>query len=439
MQNREVFVIGAGLAGCEAAWQLARRGIKVKLYDMKAHKRSPAHKTDKLAELVCSNSLRANGLTNAVGLLKEEMRRLGSLIMEAADATRVPAGGALAVNREEFSSYVTEKILNEPLIAFTDKEITSIEDFPEDGVKIIATGPLTTDGFTRSLKKFTGEYLHFYDAAAPVVDGESIDMNEAFYASRYEKGSDYLNCPLTKEQYDEFYNALVSAECVPFKDFEPKNVFEGCMPVEIMAARGYHTLCYGPLKPKGIIDPKTGKEPFAVVQLRKEDKDGTMFNLVGFQTHLKFGEQKRVFSLIDALKNAEFLRYGVMHRNTFLNSPKILNAEYQLKAQPNIRFAGQITGVEGYVESAATGMMCGIFTALELNKRQIPESDDKTALGALGKYISHSASDNFQPMHINYGIIAPFERKIRNKQERYRAISQRALNEIERLKIQLQL
>lgn len=438
MQNRKVNIIGAGLAGCEAAWQLARRGINVLLYEMKPEKRTPAHKSDKFAELVCSNSLRSNDLTNAVGLLKEEMRRLDSLIIQAADNTQVPAGGALAVNREDFSSYITKRINNEPLIKIINKEITSLEDFSYTEPIIIATGPLTSRNLIDSLKIYIGDYLHFYDAAAPVISNESIDMNEAFYASRYEKGSDYLNCPLTKEEYDDFYNALLSAECVALKDFELKNIFEGCMPIEIMAQRGYRTLCFGPLKPKGLKDPKTGKEPFAVIQLRKEDKEGTMFNLVGFQTHLKFSEQKRVFSLIPALKNAEFLRYGVMHKNTFLDSPKLLDFAYRLKEKPNIRFAGQITGVEGYVESAASGMMSGILTALELCDKEIPELDNQTALGALSKYVSESDSSNFQPMHINYGIIAPFEKKIKNKTQRYEMISKRALSKIDELKTMLQ-
>lgn len=435
---KKVNVIGAGLAGCEAAWQLSKRGIKVDLYEMKPYKRSPAHKTDSYAELVCSNSLRADGLTNAVGLLKEEMRRLSSLIIEAADNTRVPAGGALAVNRDEFSKYVTDKIESEPLITVIHEEVKSIKIFPKSETCIVAAGPLSTDDLTDSLKDYIGEYLHFYDAAAPIICGDSIDMSEAFYASRYNKGSDYLNCPMTKEQYDEFYNALVSAECVPFRDFEPKAVFEGCMPIEIMASRGYQTLCFGPLKPKGLIDPRTGKEPYAVVQLRKEDENGTMFNIVGFQTHLKFGEQKKVFSTIKALRNAEYLRYGVMHRNTFLNSPKILDKKYRMNSNKHLRFAGQITGVEGYVESAATGLMCGIYTALEMNEQPMPDLDNKTALGALGQYISESVSINYQPMHINYGIIAPLEKNIKNKAEKYTEISNKALNEIEIIKEKLQ-
>lgn len=437
MQNKDVHVIGAGLAGCEAAWQLSKYGVNVKLYEMKPEKYSPAHRNANFAELVCSNSLRANDLTNAVGLLKEEMRKLDSLIIKAADTTCVPAGSALAVNREQFSKYITEKIKHEPNIEIIRGEVKSVDSLPENSNIIIATGPLTTDALVESLKKYTGEYLHFFDAAAPVIDAESIDMDEAFYASRYNKGSDYLNCPLTKDEYDEFYNALISAECVALKEFEPKSIFEGCMPIEIMALRGYQTLCFGPLKPKGLINPKTGKEPFAIVQLRKENKEGSMFNLVGCQTHLKFSEQKRVFSMIKALKNAEFLRYGVMHRNTFLNSPKLLDSEYRLKKRKNIQFAGQMTGVEGYVESAATGMMCGIYTAFEMQDKQFPKLDNKTALGALGLYISESTSENFQPMHINYGIIAPYEKKIRNKKERYNAISNRALNEIEKLKMLL--
>ena len=433
MQSKKVHIIGAGLAGCEAAIQLARRGFEVKLYEMKPHKRSPAHKSNNYGELVCSNSLRSESLSNAVGLLKEEMRRLGSVVIEAADYSRVPAGAALAVDREVFSQYITVKIESEPLITVINQEINSIDDFSNEDFIIIATGPLSTDELTYSLRKYTGDNLHFYDAAAPIVHGESVDMNEAFYASRYDKGSDYLNCPLTKEQYDEFYSALISAECVPFKDFEPKDIFEGCMPIEIMAQRGYQTLCFGPLKPKGLIDPKMGKEPFAVVQLRKEDKEGRMFNMVGFQTHLKFNEQKRVFSLIPALKNAEFLRHGVMHKNTFINSPKLLDYAYRLKDAPNIRFAGQITGVEGYAESAASGLICGILTALELSGKEIPELDNETALGALSGYISNSPSSNFQPMHINYGIMAPYEKKIRNKTQRYELISKRALNKIEKL------
>jgi len=431
MTKKRVNIIGGGLAGCEAAWQLASRDVDVRLFEMKPHKMSPAHKNPGLAELVCSNSLRSDRLSNAVGLLKEEMRICGSLIMEAADATSVPAGGALAVNRNEFSEYVTEKISRNEKIEMIHGEVTGREPFFTVEKTIIASGPLTSNALGAFIRELTGaEHLHFYDAAAPIVSAESIDMENAFTASRYDRGSDYINCPMDESEYKGFYEALVGAQCADIKGFEPENVFEGCMPVETMASRGYETMRFGPLKPKGLVDPKTGKQPYAAVQLRKEDRQGSMYNLVGFQTHLKFGEQKRVFSMIPALRNAEFLRYGVMHRNTFLNSPLLLDGYYRLKACPNIRFAGQITGVEGYVESAASGLMCGIYEAMEAAGKELPQLGGDTALGALGKYVSSSVSGNFQPMNINFGIMEPLGIRIRNKEEKNNKISERAIGRL---------
>ena len=426
MTEKCVSIIGAGLAGCEAAYQLSKRNIKVKLYEMKPLKRSPAHKEDTFAELVCSNSLRSDRPENAVGLLKSEMRLLDSLIMKAADATAVPAGGALAVDRHAFSEYITREIKNSSNIDVISKEITSISE--TDGYKIIATGPLTSDSLFDDIRRVTGEdSLFFYDAAAPIVTRDSIDFTSAFEASRYDRGSDYINCPMTSEQYNEFYKELIKAECAVEKDFE-KHIFEGCMPVEAMALRGPKTLLFGPLKPVGLIDPHTGKQPFCAVQLRKEDIHGNLFNLVGFQTHLKFSEQKRVFSLIPALKNAEFVRYGVMHRNTFLNSPKLLDEKYRLRADKSIFFAGQITGVEGYVESAASGLLCGIYASDDIYNKNSHIFSSKTAVGALAKHISSSVSSNFQPMNINFGIIDTCD--IKNKQERTSYIIERALTEI---------
>lgn len=422
-----VNVIGAGLAGCEAAWQIANRGIKVKLYEMKPKKSSPAHHSADFAELVCSNSLRSDQIFNAVGLLKEEMRRLGSVIMACADETRVPAGGALAVDREGFSRLVTERICAHENIEVIHGEVTVID---ESEYTVIASGPLTSDALSCEIARFTGtEYLHFFDAAAPLVTKESIDMSSAFYAARYDRGTaDYINCPMSKEEYLDFYKALISAEVAELKEFENGKVFEGCMPVEVMAARGADTLLFGPLKPVGITDPKTGKNDFyAVVQLRQDNAAATLYNIVGFQTHLKFGEQKRVFSKIPALKEAEFARYGVMHRNTFLNSPELLNKYYQLKSNPRIFFAGQITGVEGYVESASSGLAAGINMARLLCGKEMTDFTNKTAIGALANYIAAASGSHFQPMNVNFGIMEGLDERIKKKRERYEAVSARAL------------
>ena len=425
-----VKVIGAGLAGSEAAWQLANRGIEVELYEMKPHKMTPAHHSPNFAELVCSNSLRGDRLENAVGLLKEELRRVGSLILQCAEATRVEAGGALAVDREGFAAMVTEKIRSHPLITVIDEEVTQVPEGPV----IIATGPLTSDAMSKAIGEYFGEtdYLHFFDAAAPLVTAESIDMNEAWWQSRYDRGTpDYINCAMNKEQYDAFLKELINAEEAEVHGFEDKNVFEGCMPVEVMGRRGYETLRYGPLKPVGLTDPKTGKEPYAVVQLRQDNAAKSVFNLVGFQTHLKFGEQKRVFSMIPALKNAEFVRYGVMHQNTFLQSPKLLDKYYADRRNPLVAFAGQMTGVEGYVESTASGYLAAVAMAAKVQGRAVPEFPKTTAIGALGLYISDSAIENFQPMNVNFSIIAPLEKRIRKKAEKNLAIANRSLEVID--------
>ena len=430
----EVKVIGAGLAGCEAAWQLAKRGIKVKLYEMKPSKYTPAHSIPTFCELVCSNSLRADGLGNAVGLLKEEMRQMGSLVMECADSTRVPAGGALAVDRFAFSSLVTQKIENEPNIEIINEEIC---DFDPDEFTIIASGPLTSDKLYEKIREFLGEgYLHFFDAAAPIVTAESIDMQKAYKASRYGKGTaDYINCPMTKEEYDSFYDALISAETAQIHAPDQETVFEGCMPVETMAKRGRETLLFGPLKPVGLENPyKDNTLPHAVVQLRQDNREATLYNIVGFQTHLKFGEQKRVFSMIPGLENAEFVRYGVMHRNTFINSPEILNCHYQVKKYPKVFFAGQITGVEGYVESASSGMTAGINMAQYILEKKMTDFSRYTATGALSHYVSEGSVGNFQPMNVTFGIIEPLEQRVRKKKEKNELISQRALNKIDELK-----
>ncbi|MBE7030625.1 MAG: methylenetetrahydrofolate--tRNA-(uracil(54)-C(5))-methyltransferase (FADH(2)-oxidizing) TrmFO [Ruminococcaceae bacterium] len=424
-----VKVIGAGLAGCEAAWQLAQRGVPVTLYEMKPLRTSPAHHSDNFAELVCSNSLRAAGIENAVGLLKEEMRRLDSLIMTCADATAVPAGGALAVDREGFSAMVTEKITAHPLITVVHEEITAI---PEDGYAIIATGPLTDGALYEDIRSFFGQtYLHFFDAAAPIVTAESIDMNVAYRAARYGKGTpDYINCPMTEAQYDAFYQALIAAQTAPVHGADEGAVFEGCMPVETMAKRGHDTLCFGPLKPVGL--EQEGKErPYAVVQLRQDNAEGTLFNLVGFQTRLKFGEQKRVFSMIPGLEQAEFVRYGVMHRNTFFNSPELLTKNYQSRKDPHIFFAGQITGVEGYIESASSGLLAGLSLAHLLSGKEMPAFSTRTAIGALAHYISGGSTGKFQPMNITFGLMEPLGKKIRNKKEKNLALAQRALEEID--------
>lgn len=427
-------IIGAGLAGCEAAWQAAKLGVKVKLYEMKPKKFSPAHHSSDFAELVCSNSLRSSQLNNAVGLLKEELRMLGSLVMEAAYATQVPAGSALAVNRDDFSKYITEKIKSHPLITVYEEEVSDIEN---GELTVIASGPLTSEKFSASISEITrGNELHFFDAAAPIVDFSTVNTEKAFFASRYGKGDacDYLNCPMTESEYDLFYNALVNAETAQLKEFDKEQqkeltVFEGCMPVEVMAARGYDTLRFGPMKPVGLPVPSTSRDAYATVQLRRENKEGTMYNIVGFQTHLTFAEQKRVFRMIPGLENAEFFRYGVMHRNTYLNSPGFLTPVYSTVKNPNLFFAGQITGVEGYVESASSGFIAGLNAAMfALNKPQIIFSS-KTELGALANYVSFGGiTHTFQPMNANFGIMAPLESKVKGgKKNRNEAYAKRSL------------
>ena len=427
---KKATVIGAGLAGCEAAWQLASRGIAVTLIDMKPERFTPAHHSAGFAELVCSNSLRSDQLTNAVGLLKEEMRQLGSLILKAADATRVPAGGALAVDREAFSKYVTDAVENHPLITVERREVTKL---PEENA-VIATGPLTSDALAEEIAKLPGlATLNFYDAAAPIVSGDSLDMTKVFRAGRYGRGDDYLNCPMNREEYEAFYQALLSAEAAEVHGFDGKQVFEGCMPIEVMASRGEMVMAFGPMKPVGLTDPRTGREPYAAVQLRAENNEGTMYNLVGFQTRLKWGEQKRVFSMIPGLENAEFLRYGVMHRNTFLHSPGFLDQNYQMIARPGVYFAGQMTGVEGYVESASSGMVAGISLARQMLGKEPVDFTQLTAIGGLAHHVAHASGD-FQPMNANFGLIAAFPKKIRNKQERYGQIAARALDVIEAIR-----
>lgn len=429
-----VTVIGAGLAGSEAAWQLAQRGIQVTLCEMKPEKKTPAHVTEYFAELCCSNSLRANGLENAVGLLKEELRRLGSLIIRCADATAVPAGGALAVDRHGFARMVTEHINNHPNITVVPGEVTEI---PE-GEVVIASGPLTSDALAdRLLKLFPQENttLNFFDAAAPLVEFDSVDMESAYFASRYDKGTpDYINCPMNEEEYKAFWTELIAAEEAEVHGFDDGGVFEGCMPVEVMARRGEDTLRFGPLKPRGLPDPKTGKEPYAVVQLRKDNADGTIYNLVGFQTHLKFPEQRRVFTMIPALHDAKFLRYGVMHRNTYLDSPRLLDRYYRLKSDPRIAFAGQMTGVEGYVESCASGFLVGVETARRLAGREPINFPQETAIGALGLYVSNATVGAFQPMNINFGIIPPLGYRVKGKRNKNAELSGRSLQIIEELK-----
>ena len=427
-----VKVIGAGLAGSEAAWQLAQRGIQVELYEMRPEKKSPAHHTENFAELVCSNSLRGDRLENAVGLLKEELRRLDSVIISSADATRVEAGGCLAVDRHGFAALVTEKVRNHPNITVFHGEITEVPEGPV----IIATGPLTSDSLSDAIGKYFGsDHLHFFDAAAPLVTAESVDMEKAWWQSRYDRGTaDYINCAMNKEEYDAFVKELLAAETAEVHGFEDDRVFEGCMPVEVMAGRGHETLRYGPLKPVGLIDPKTGKEPYAVVQLRQDNAAKSVYNLVGFQTHLKFGEQKRVFSMIPALRNAEYVRYGVMHQNTFLQSPKLLDRYYADRRNPLVAFAGQMTGVEGYVESAASGYLAAVAMAAKVQGRELPDFSNRTAIGALGLYVSDQRIENFQPMNVNFSIIAPLEQRIRKKSEKNLAISMRALAEIDELK-----
>ena len=429
---REVTVLGAGLAGSECAWQLAMRGIKVKLWEMKPEKMSPAHTSPYFGELVCSNSLRSDELTNAVGLLKAEMRSLGSLVMDSADSNRVAAGGALAVDREGFARYITERLEQHENVEIIRREAL---DIPE-GEVVIATGPLSSDAIAEKIAALCPDSdLHFYDAVAPIVTLESVDMDSAFFASRYHKGTaDYVNCPMDKEEYLAFVKELVSAKEAPVHGFDDAGVFEGCMPVEVMARRGVDTLRYGPMKPVGLIDPRTGRENYAVVQLRRDNADGTIYNIVGFQTHLTWGEQKRVFSMIPALKNAEFVRYGVMHRNTYLNSPKLLDRYYRLKSEPRISFAGQMTGVEGYVESAASGMLVGIETAARVLGLESVDFPQETAIGALGLYISGGSVGDFQPMNINFGIIKPLEYRVKGKRNKNAEISKRSLEIIEKLK-----
>lgn len=420
-------IIGAGLAGCEAAWQAAKRGIHVKLYDMKPSKFSPAHKSENFAELVCSNSFRAANVENAVGLLKQEMREADSLIMQCADECRVPAGGALAVDREKFSALVTDKIKNCNNI---DVICSEIEDIDPDEYTVIASGPLTGGALYESIRDFFGdeEYLHFFDAAAPIVTAESINMDKAYKKARYDKGSaDYINCPMTEEEYKAFYTELINAETAPVHGADKEVVFEGCMPVETMAKRGEMTLLFGPLKPVGLEIPRTGEIPYAAVQLRMDNGDGSLYNIVGFQTHLKFGEQKRVFSMIPGLENAEFVRYGVMHRNTFINSPHLLKPTYQTKKNPKIFFAGQITGVEGYIESASSGMVAGINIARMLNGEEMIIFPKETATGGLCHYITDESIKNFQPMNVTFGIIAPCDKKIRKKKEKNAYLAERAL------------
>ena len=427
----KITVIGAGLAGCEAAHKLSSLGFSVRLCEMKPEKRTPAQKSDGFAELVCSNSLKAMRLESAAGLLKEEMRRLGSVTMEAAEKTSVAAGGALAVDRELFSEYITEKIKSDPNIEIITGEVTEL---PSEGIVIVATGPLTSDALAESLRQKFGGTLSFFDAVAPIVVADSIDMNRVFMGARYDRGeADYINCPMERDEYDAFYDALVSAERAPLHDFDvadPK-VYEGCMPIEVMAGRGRDTLRYGPLRPVGLIDPHTGRRPWANIQLRKENAAGTMYNIVGFQTNLKFGEQKRVFSMIPGLEHAEFVRYGVMHRDTFMDSPRLLSKSLSLKSEPRLFFAGQFTGVEGYTESAATGILAGINAARFASGEEPLVLPPETMLGALVNYITDESVDNFQPMGANMGILPPLEKKIRHKDERYAALAERAIAGLE--------
>ena len=432
--EKKVIVIGAGLAGSEAAWQLAKRGVNVDLYEMRPKKMTPAHKTQNFAELVCSNSLRANNITNAVGLLKEEMRRLDSLIIKCADATQVPAGGALAVDRDKFSEMITETIKNHPNINVIEEELTEI---PKGDIPVVvATGPLTSDSLSQDIRKYTKqEGLYFFDAAAPIIEKDSIDMNKVYLKSRYDKGeAAYLNCPMTKEEFFNFYNALITAEAAPLKDFEKEIYFEGCMPFEEMAKRGEKTLLFGPMKPVGLEDPKTDKRPYAVVQLRQDNSEGTLYNIVGFQTHLKWCEQKRIINMIPGLENANIVRYGVMHRNTYLNSPQLLEKTYKLKEEDNIYFAGQMTGVEGYVESAASGIVAALNALYNQEGKQIIFPTE-TMIGAMANYIVDSTSKNFQPMNANFGIIKPLPERIKDKKEKYEKYANRSLEILENFKI----
>ncbi|MBX6352287.1 MAG: FADH(2)-oxidizing methylenetetrahydrofolate--tRNA-(uracil(54)-C(5))-methyltransferase TrmFO [Thermoflavifilum sp.] len=431
-----VTVIGAGLAGSEAAWQIARQGVPVRLWEMRPVQQTPAHHTGNFAELVCTNSLRSNALTNAVGLLKEEMRRLQSLIMRAADAHAVPAGAALAVDREGFSQAVTEALESHPLVEVVRGEVPEI---PAEGITVIATGPLTSASLSDSIRRFIGQdYLYFYDAAAPIVLRESIDMDKVFIASRYNKGeAAYINCPMTEEEFDAFYEALIHAETAPLHDFEEEKYFEGCMPIEVMARRGKMTLLFGPMKPVGLIDPRTGRRPHAVVQLRQDNAAATMLNIVGFQTHLKWGEQKRVFRMIPGLENAEFVRYGVMHRNTFINSPTVLRPTYQTRRREDLFFAGQMTGVEGYVESAASGLVAGINAGRLARGLEPVTMPPTTAIGSLARYITEADPDNFQPMNATFGLFPPLPERIRDKRERAEAMARRALEDLDKVRKEL--
>lgn len=432
---KKVIIVGAGMAGSEAAWQVAQRGIKVDLYEMRPEKSTPAHKTEKFAELVCSNSLRGAGLENAVGLLKEEMRQLNSIIMESADINRVPAGGALAVDREGFSQYITDKVKNHPNVTVINKEIESIPQ-ENDAITIIASGPLTSEVLAKSIGELTGQdYFYFYDAAAPLISKDSIDMSKAYRASRYGKGTaDYINCPMDKEEYEKFWQELTTAELAPIKEFEKAKFFEGCMPVEEMARRGIDTLLYGPLKPVGLEDPKTGKRPYAVVQLRQDNAADSLYNIVGFQTHLKWPEQKRVFGLIPGLENAEFVRYGVMHRNTFINSPELLRPTLQYKDRDDLLFAGQMTGVEGYIESAASGLVAGVNAAYLAKGENPVIFPEQTAHGSMCKYITSAVAKHFQPMNANFGLMPPLEERIRDKKLKKQKIAQRALEFLAKFK-----
>ncbi|MGO1759807.1 MAG: FADH(2)-oxidizing methylenetetrahydrofolate--tRNA-(uracil(54)-C(5))-methyltransferase TrmFO [Mammaliicoccus vitulinus] len=428
-------VIGAGLAGSEAAYQIAKRGLHVNLYEMRPVKQTPAHHTDKFAELVCSNSLRGDQLTNAVGVLKEEMRQLDSLIIRAADNARVPAGGALAVDRHDFAGYITDTLKNHPNITVKNEEITEIPDGPT----IIATGPLTTESLTKQIMDITGEeQLYFYDAAAPIIEKESINMDKVYLKSRYDKGdAAYLNCPMTEEEFNTFYDALIKAEVVPLKEFEKEIYFEGCMPFEVMAERGKKTLLFGPMKPVGLEDPKTGERPYAVVQLRQDDAAGTLYNIVGFQTHLKWGAQKEVISLIPGLENVDIVRYGVMHRNTFINSPNALKETYQLKSRDDLFFAGQMTGVEGYVESAASGLIAGINASKLVSGLEPIVFPRETIIGSMAYYITHANHKNFQPMNSNFGLVPTLEKRIKDKKERFEKLANRALKHLNSFKVML--
>ncbi|MCT8139813.1 FADH(2)-oxidizing methylenetetrahydrofolate--tRNA-(uracil(54)-C(5))-methyltransferase TrmFO [Anaerobacillus sp. CMMVII] len=429
MTEIKINVIGAGLAGSEAAWQIAKQGIPVKLYEMRPVKQTPAHHTDKFAELVCSNSLRSNALSNAVGVLKEEMRQLNSVIIGSADDCAVPAGGALAVDRHEFAATVTDRVKNHPLVEVITEEVTEIPEGPT----VIASGPLTSEKLSQQLKELTGQdYLYFYDAAAPILEVDSIDRDKVYLKSRYDKGeAAYLNCPMTEGEFDRFYEALISAETVPLKEFEKEIFFEGCMPIEVLAKRGKKTLLFGPMKPVGLEDPKTGKRPFAVVQLRQDNQTGTLYNIVGFQTHLKWGPQKEVLQLIPGLEQVEIVRYGVMHRNTFINSPKLLLPTYQYRGREDLFFAGQITGVEGYVESAAAGLLAGLNAARYVQGKELVIFPEETVLGSMANYITTANEKNFQPMNANFGLLPPIEPRIKSKKERYELLATRAIDTIQ--------